>query len=39
VAAAGKFFRPADFDTTFELGWSLLLAGIADLAAASQQTS
>jgi AcrR family transcriptional regulator len=36
VAAAGKFFRPADFDTTFELGWSLLLAGIADLAAASQ---
>ena len=31
VAAAGKYFRPADFDTTFELGWELMLTGIAAL--------
>jgi hypothetical protein len=29
VAAAGRYFRPEDFDKTFELGWELMLAGIA----------
>lgn len=29
VAAAGRYFRPEDFDKTFEFGWELMLAGIA----------
>ncbi|MBI4920535.1 MAG: TetR/AcrR family transcriptional regulator [Devosia nanyangense] len=32
VAAAEKFFKPAEFDETFELGWELMLTGIAALA-------
>ncbi|MEO6395171.1 MAG: TetR/AcrR family transcriptional regulator [Devosia sp.] len=28
VAGAAPFFRPAQFDATFELGWETLLAGI-----------
>jgi AcrR family transcriptional regulator len=31
VEAAGKFFRPDQFDTTFELGWEAMLEGIAKL--------
>jgi AcrR family transcriptional regulator len=29
VAAAGRYFRPEDFDRTVELGWELMLTGIA----------
>jgi AcrR family transcriptional regulator len=31
VVAAGQFFRPNEFDETFELGWELMLTGIATL--------
>lgn len=37
VTAAGRFFRPMDFDTTFELGWELMLTGIATLVKAHEE--
>ena len=39
VAAAGKFFKPSDFDETFELGWELMLTGIAALAKRFEERS
>jgi len=36
VFAAGRFFTPADFDATFELGWELMLTGIAALVRAQE---
>jgi len=31
VAAAGRYFRPEEFDRTFEFGWSLLISSLESL--------
>ena len=36
VAAAGRYFGAADFDATFELGWEMMLTGIAALIKAQE---
>jgi AcrR family transcriptional regulator len=37
VVTAGQYFTPADFDKTFELGWELMLTGIAALVKAHEE--